>query len=424
MPQPTSTSDSVGRARFSQWSGSADQSHIAPGKESGSAEIAVTFRKISQPTKFRFAMGVLAVGTLDGRVVLHDAETFAELWGKETPPINSNGTMGVVVSPGGSTLASVSADLTCKLLDSSSGDLRRTLAGHDSHGYCSCKLVRPPRGGGVECDEISADCSVSGHADALWAAAFSPAGRRLATCSRDGTSRIWATNKQNPPSGMGSAVRSRRRESGFGQECLRVGEVTPAAERFEGWVRAVAFSPDGTCCATGHNDFSVRIWDSHTGEELQRFKNHTGAVWSVAFSPCGEKLASASQDRTVKIWDVVSGFLLRTLGIRMHLPFDICGYVRSVAFSPTGNLLASGGEDKVLRVWCSKTGLLQRSLTGHRNVVSGQHPWRISAASAQRPSSCTRAAPVAALGSRPNIHWRVSRSSVNAPRLVSCRSAP
>ncbi|KAJ1475032.1 quinon protein alcohol dehydrogenase-like superfamily, partial [Baffinella frigidus] len=137
------------------------------------------------------ALGVLAVGTLDGGVELYDAGTLEELWGQDGPRAHAEGTMGVALSPGGATLASVSADLTCKLFNSCTGELRRTMAGHDGKASCRCAMVPLPRGGG-ECDQVHEQCPVCGHADAVFAASFSPAGRRLATCSRDGTARVWS----------------------------------------------------------------------------------------------------------------------------------------------------------------------------------------------------------------------------------------
>ena len=79
----------------------------------------------------------------------------------------------------------------------------------------------------------------------------------------------------------------------------------------EGWVAAVAFSPDGATLATGGHDQTIRLWDAATGRDLATLRGHTGNVYTVAFSPDDALLASGSLDGTVRLWDVA-----RTLGRR------------------------------------------------------------------------------------------------------------
>jgi WD40 repeat protein len=68
-------------------------------------------------------------------------------------------------------------------------------------------------------------------------------------------------------------------------------------------IYALAYSPNGKRLAGACADWTVRVWDSQTGEELLVLKGHQGAVLDVAFSPDGRCLASASNDGTVRVWD-------------------------------------------------------------------------------------------------------------------------
>ncbi len=75
---------------------------------------------------------------------------------------------------------------------------------------------------------------LAGHAEMIYAVAFSPNGRLLASGSMDGTVRLWEL-----PAARQAA-------------CL---------EGHRGWVTSVAFSPDGTRLLTGGTDGQALVWD-------------------------------------------------------------------------------------------------------------------------------------------------------------------
>jgi WD40 repeat protein len=79
--------------------------------------------------------------------------------------------------------------------------------------------------------------------------------------------------------------------------------VRELADRHAGHILCVAFSPDGTMCATGGEDRTVCLWDTATGKRLHRISAHRGFVTTVQF--LGEDhLISAGHDRRLIVWKI------------------------------------------------------------------------------------------------------------------------
>lgn len=131
---------------------------------------------------------------------------------------------------------------------------------------------------------------------------------------------------------------------------------------------SLAFSPDGQYLAGGYEDHQIRIWQVATGNLVTVIAGHTDEVRSVAFSPDGCLLASGSYDRTIKLWAI--GDLEEPSDVRCRA--TLAGHenwVWSVAFSLDGKMLASGSSDRTLKLWDVETCTCFRTLTGHSQAV-------------------------------------------------------
>ena len=117
-------------------------------------------------------------------------------------------------------------------------------------------------------------------------------------------------------------------------------------------MNCAAFSPDGRWVVTGSDDWTARLWDAETGQQIQMLQSHTMRVNSVAFGPDGRLVLTGSghiamtdlQDHTARLWDVETGREIAVLqGHTMP--------VRSAAFSPDGRRVVTGSWDNTARLW-------------------------------------------------------------------------
>ena len=134
-----------------------------------------------------------------------------------------------------------------------------------------------------------------------------------------------------------------------------------------GHIRHLAVSKDGKHLLSGSQDYSMRLWETETGKEVQKFEGK-GWAWSVAFSPDETKvLSSGGVDKTMRLWKVANGKEERQYT-------GNTSRVYGAAFSPNGKHVASGGAefDCTIRIYETDSGKEVRKLEGHKGWV-----WKI-----------------------------------------------
>ena len=139
-----------------------------------------------------------------------------------------------------------------------------------------------------------------------------------------------------------------------------------------------AVSADGRLAASVGKD-NVRLWDLRSGREvLSRPDVHGSMVRAVGWSPDGTCVATAAWDGDVRIWDATDGRHLRRLKF-----VENCLTITAIAFSGDGQVLLAGGHyvDPAVRrsvgavkLWEAETGRPLKVITPH----GVSNPWRVA----------------------------------------------
>jgi WD40 repeat protein/tRNA A-37 threonylcarbamoyl transferase component Bud32 len=119
------------------------------------------------------------------------------------------------------------------------------------------------------------------HDDGINDISVDAAGRRVATCSRDHTAKIW-----DPETGK---------------------QMGPALQHGD-WVTSAAFSPDGKLLATACGDSTVQLWnlEGETNQNIRKL-DLPGRGAFAGFSPDGKYVAGTDRKGSVRVWNVSSG---------------------------------------------------------------------------------------------------------------------
>ncbi|KAH1248478.1 Serine-threonine kinase receptor-associated protein [Glycine max] len=102
-------------------------------------------------------------------------------------------------------------------------------------------------------------------------------------------------------------------------------------------------TPDGFFLISASKDSSPMLRNGETGDWIGTFEGHKGAVWSCCLDTSALRAATASADFSTKVWDALTGDELHS--------FEHKHIVRACAFSEDTHLLLTGGVEKILRIY-------------------------------------------------------------------------
>lgn len=146
---------------------------------------------------------------------------------------------------------------------------------------------------------------------------------------------------------------------------IRAGQTGDWIGTFEGHKGAVwgcALDVHALKAATASADFTAKVWDAISGEELMSF-SHPHIVKGVDFNEDSTKLLTACNDKVIRIFD---------LRDKAAAPIVLLGHTaapKKALFCRDNNKVISAGDDKTIRVWDVRAGT--SSCIAVENPVTG-----------------------------------------------------
>ncbi|NWS64370.1 STRN4 protein, partial [Chunga burmeisteri] len=201
---------------------------------------------------------------------------------------------------------------------------------------------------------------LEGHGDAVWGLAFNPAGDRLASCSADGTVRIW--DPQREDGACLSTYDAQSGEPGGGGRPLSVGGVpaTPLSPSSSlsprrAWsphlrgsqVNQVVSHPSQPLTITASDDRGIRFLDNRTAAPTSVAPPRMPGSPSNACVPPAAPDA-AGHDCSLRLWHLAHKTCVQELTAHRKKHEEA---VHAVAFHPSRALSASAGADALAKVF-------------------------------------------------------------------------
>uniref|UniRef100_A0A8B9WPZ5 Apoptotic protease-activating factor 1 n=1 Tax=Bos mutus grunniens TaxID=30521 RepID=A0A8B9WPZ5_BOSMU len=172
-----------------------------------------------------------------------------------------------------------------------------------------------------------------GHTNSVSHCRFSPDDQVLASCSADGTLKLWDVKSANE-----------RKSINVKQFFLNSEEPQ---EDLEVIVKCCSWSADGAKIMVAAKN-KVFLFDIHSSGLLaEMHMGHHSAVQYCDFSPHNHLAVVALSQYCVELWSMDSG--LKVADCRGHL-----SWVHCVMFSPDGSSFLTSSDDQTIRLWETK----------------------------------------------------------------------
>uniref|UniRef100_A0A4W6EMG8 Striatin 4 n=1 Tax=Lates calcarifer TaxID=8187 RepID=A0A4W6EMG8_LATCA len=219
---------------------------------------------------------------------------------------------------------------------------------------------------------------LAGHEDSVWGLTYSAVHHRLASCSADGTIRIWDPQNSAPC----LSVFNKEREHGTPTSVAFVAtDPNQVVVSFDGgetllydlnteqsvtikqmrlkWrcsssfagselINRVVSHPSEPISITAHENRTIRFLDNKTGKVVHSMVAHLDAVTCLTTDPKGTYLISGSHDCSVRLWMLDNRTCVQEITAHRKKHDEA---IHDVAFHSSQPFIASAGADALAKIF-------------------------------------------------------------------------
>uniref|UniRef100_A0A8C3G3D5 Striatin 4 n=1 Tax=Cyclopterus lumpus TaxID=8103 RepID=A0A8C3G3D5_CYCLU len=212
---------------------------------------------------------------------------------------------------------------------------------------------------------------LAGHEDSVWGLTYSEVHHRLASCSADGTIRIWDPQNSAPC----LSVFNKEREHGTPTSVAFVAtDPNQVVVSFDGGetllydlnteqsitaletetkdgselINCVVSHPSEPISVTAHENRTIRFLDNKTGKVVHSMVAHLDAVTCLTTDPKGTYLISGSHDCSVRLWMLDNRTCVQEITAHRKKHDEA---IHDVAFHSSQPFIASAGADALAKIF-------------------------------------------------------------------------
>ncbi|KAJ4935493.1 hypothetical protein JOQ06_017025 [Pogonophryne albipinna] len=212
---------------------------------------------------------------------------------------------------------------------------------------------------------------LAGHEDSVWGLTFSAVHHRLASCSADGTIRIWDPQNSAPCLSVFNKEREHGTPTSVAFVATDPNQVVVSFDAGETLlydlnaeqsiialetqtkdgselINRVVSHPSEPVSITAHENRTIRFMDNKTGKVVHSMVAHLDAVTCLTTDPNGTYLISGSHDCSVRLWMLDNRTCVQEITAHRKKHDEA---IHDVAFHSSQPFIASAGADALAKIF-------------------------------------------------------------------------